>query len=140
MYRGGSILPVKYRKNLANALILPHFDYLDTIYGRASKTKLNEHDILYKKVAKIALGVDKTESSINVYRDMKWLLLHLRRQVHISSYMFKVIKGESPKNFINKFKYISGGSMDGSNCNLYTPKSPNLKNLSGCQGMEQFTI
>ena len=140
MYRGGSILPVKYRKNLANALILPHFDYLDTIYGRASKTKLNELDILYKKVAKIALGVDKTESSINVYRDMKWLLLHLRRQVHISSYMFKVIKGESPKNFINKFKYISGGSRDGSNCNLYTPKSPNLKNLSGCQGMEQFTI
>ena len=113
----------------ANALILPHFDYLDTIYGRASKTKLNEPDILYKKVAKIALGVDKTESSINVYRDMKWLPLHLRRQVHISSYMFKVIKGESPNNFINKFKYISGGSRDGSNCNLYTPKSPNLKNF-----------
>ena len=66
MYRGGSLLPVKYRKMFANALILPHFDYLDTIYGRASKTKLNELDILYKKVAKIALGVDKTESSINV--------------------------------------------------------------------------
>ena len=33
---------------------------------------------------------------------MKWLPLHLRRQVHISSYMFKVIKGESPNNF----KYI----------------------------------
>ena len=66
----------------ANALILPHFDYLDTIYGRATKTKLNELDVLYKKVAKIALGVDKTESSIKVYRDMKWLPLHLRRQVH----------------------------------------------------------
>ena len=87
--------------------------------------KLNELDILYKKVAKIALGVDKTESSINVYRDMKWLPLHLCRQVHLSSYMLKVIKGESPKNFIN----ISGGSRDGSNCNLYTPKSPNLKNF-----------
>ena len=129
MYGGGSLLPVKYRKMFANALILPHFDYLDTIYGRASNTKLNELDILYKKVAKISLGVDKTESSINVYRDMKWLPLHLRRQVHISSYMFKVIKGESPNNFINKFKYISGGRRDGSNCNLYTPKSPNLKNF-----------
>ena len=113
----------------ANALVLPHFDYLDTIYGRASKTKLHELDILYKKVAKIALGVDKTESSINVYRDMKWLPLHLRRQVHLSSYMFKVIKGESPSNFINKFKFISGGSRDGANCNLYTPKSSNLKHF-----------
>ena len=27
---------------------------------------------------------------------MKWLPLHLRRQVHISSYMFKVIKGKAP--------------------------------------------
>ena len=113
----------------ANSLILPHFDYLDTIYGRAPKTKLKELDILYKKVAKIALGVEKTESSINVYRDMKWLPLHLRRQVHLSSYMFKIIKGVSPSNFINKFKYISGGSRGGANCNLYTPKSSNLKNF-----------
>ena len=39
----------------ANSLILPHFDYLDTIYGPAPKTKLHELDILCKKVAKIAL-------------------------------------------------------------------------------------
>ena len=129
MYRGSSLLPIKYRKMFANALMLPHFDYLDTIYGRASRSKLHELDILYKKVAKIALGVEKTESSINVYRDMKWLPLHLRRQVHLSTYMFKIIKNQSPSNFINKFKYISGGSRNGSNCNLYTPKSPSLKNF-----------
>ena len=129
MYRGSSLLPVKYRKMFANSLILPHFDYLDTIYGRASKTKLHELDVLYKKVAKIALGVEKTESSINVYKDMKWLPLHFRRQVHLSSYMLKILNGQSPSNFINKFKFISGGSRDGANCNLYTPKSKNLKNF-----------
>ena len=129
MYRGSSLLPVKYRKMFANSLILPHFDYLDTIYCRASKTKLQELDIIYKKVAKIALGVEKTESSINVYRDMKWLPLHLRRQVHLSSYMFKIIKEQSPSNFIYKFAFISGGSRNGASCNLYTPKSKNLKNF-----------
>ena len=96
MYRGSSLLPVKYRKMFANSLILPHFDYLDTIYGRASKSKLHELDVLYKKVAKIALGVEKTESSINVYKDMKWLPLHFRRQVHLSSYMLKILNGQSP--------------------------------------------
>ena len=129
MYRGSSLLPIKYRKMFANALILPHFDYLNTIYGRASKTKLRELDILYKKVAKIALGVGKTESSINVYKNMKWLPIHLRRQVNLSTYMFKILNEQSPSNFINKFKFISGGSRDGSNCNLYTPKSKNLKNF-----------
>ena len=56
MYMGSSLLPIKYRKMFANSLILPHFDYLDSIYGRASRSKLHELDILYKKVAKIALG------------------------------------------------------------------------------------
>ena len=59
-------------------------------------------DILYKKVAKIALGVKQTESSLNVYKDMKWLPLHLRRQVHISLYILKIIKCQCPSNFINK--------------------------------------
>ncbi len=84
---------------------------------------------MYKKVAKIALGVDKTESSLSVYKDMKWLPLHLRRQLHLSSYMFKIIKGNSPTNFMNKFSFISGGSRDGENCNLYTPRSKSLKNF-----------
>ena len=49
MYRGSSLLPINYRKMFANAVTLPHFDYLDTIYGRASKTKLGGLDILCKK-------------------------------------------------------------------------------------------
>ena len=129
MYKGSSLLPIKYRKMFANALMLPQFDYLDTIYSRASQCKLKELDVLYKKVAKIALGVPKSESSLSVYRDMKWLPLHLRRQVHLSSYMFKMINSQCPSNFMNKFQFISGGSRDGGNCNLYTPKSKTLKHF-----------
>ena len=46
---------------------------------------------------------------------MKWLPLHLRRQLHLSSYVMKIIKGQSPSNFINKFQFISGGSRNGAN-------------------------
>ena len=129
MYRTKNVLPIKYKKMFANALMLPQFDYLDTIYAKASKSNLKELDILYKKVAKIALNVPKTESSLNVYKDMKWLPLHLRRQLHLSSYMFRIIKGQSPSNFMNKFNFISGGSRDGDSCNLYTPKSKTLKHF-----------
>ena len=67
MYRSKNLMPIKYRKMFANALMLPLFDYLDIIYNRAGKSKLKELDILYKKVAKIALGVSTRESSITVY-------------------------------------------------------------------------
>ena len=119
MYKSKNLLPVKYRKMFANALMLPQFDYLDIIYNKAGKTKLNELDILYKKVAKIALDVPRSESSIKVYKDMKWLPLHLRRQLHLASYMYRIINNDCPANFIDRFSYISGGSRIGSSCNLY---------------------
>ena len=129
MYRSKSLLPIKYRKMFANALMLPQFDYLDIIYNRATKTKLTELDTLYKKVAKIVLDVPQTESSLNVYKDMKWLPLHLRRQLHLSDYMFRIINDNCPTNFVNKFSYISGGSRDGESCNLYLNRSNSHKNF-----------
>ena len=59
---------------------------------------------------------------------MGWLPLHLRRQLHLSTYIYNRILNETcPKNFMGKFNYISGGSRDGENCNLYTQKSRSHK-------------
>ena len=90
LYRSKSLLPLKYRKMFVNALMLPQFDYLDIIYSKAGKTKLFELDLIYRKVAKIALNVDSKESTLKVYQDMKWLPLHIRRQLHMATYMHKL--------------------------------------------------
>ena len=58
---------------------------------------------------------------------MKWLPLHLRRQLHMSTYMFKIINGMSPPQLRDKFVYITGGSRDGQKCNLYTRKTKTHK-------------
>ena len=113
MYKSKNLLPLKYRKMYANSLTHPNFDYLDIIWSKASKTKLNELDVLYKKSAKIALDYDMVESSKKVYKDMGWLPLHLRRQLHLAIYMYKIVNVKSPPHFSNKFTYISGGSRDG---------------------------
>ena len=130
MYKSKSLLPLKNRKMFANSLMLAIFDYLDIIWCKAGKTKLNELDILYKKAAKIALNYDMQENSKKVYKDMKWLPLHLRRQLHFSAYMYRIVNGKSPPQFMNKFSYISGGSRDGEQCNLYTIKSSSHKQFS----------
>ena len=127
MYRSKSLLPLKFCKMFANALMLPQFDYLDIIWSKTFKYRLNELDILYKKVAKIALNVDIRESSSVVYQEMAWLPLHIRRQLHISSYMYRIVNEICPPHFTEKFTYISGGSRDGDNCNLYTKKSKTHK-------------
>ena len=130
LYKSKSLLPLKYRKMFVNALMLPQFDYLDIIWCRAGKTKLNAIDVLYKKVAKIALDVDVREPSLNVYKNMNWLPLHLRRQLHLSTYMYKIVNEIAPPQFLNKFAYVSGGSRDAEKCNLYTPKDRSHKSFS----------
>ena len=80
-------------------------------------------------MAKIALDVPKTESSIKVYNDMKWLPLHLRRQLHTASYMYRIINDICPSNSMSRFQYVSGGSRNGSSCNLYINKSKTLKDF-----------
>ena len=127
MYRSKNLLPLKFRKMFANALMLPHFDYLDIIWCKTYKSKLKDLDVSYKKIAKIALDVDSKESSISVYKQMGWLPLHLRRQLHLSSYMYRIVNAICPRHFIGKFSYISGGSRGGENCNLYTKKSKSHK-------------
>ena len=66
MYKSKNLLPLKYRKMFANSLMLPYFDYLDIIWNKTTKTNLNELDILYKKIAKIALDYDILERSKKV--------------------------------------------------------------------------
>ena len=129
MYKSKNLLPLKFRKMFANSLVLPYFDYLDIIWNKTAKTKLIELDVMYKKVAKIALDYDILESSKKVYQDMNWLPLHLRRQVHMTTYMYKIIHGLSPPQLRDRFVYISGGSRDGDNCNLYTKKSRTHKHF-----------
>ena len=129
MYRSKNVLPLKDRKMFANALMLPQFDYLDIIWCRTAKYQLNSLDVLYKKVAKIALDVDIREPSLNVYSSMKWLPLHLRRQLHLSTYMYKIINNQGPQQFNSTFSYVSGGSRDAEKCNLYTPKSRSHKSF-----------
>ena len=78
-------------------------------------------------MAKITLDVGTRESSVEIYKNVSWLPLHLRRQLHLSSYMFRILNETCPSHFIGKFSYISGGSRDGENCNLYTQKSRSHK-------------
>ena len=43
--------------------------------------------------------------------------------------MFRIIHDDCPTNFMNKFAYVSGGSRNGENCNLYINRSASHKNF-----------
>ena len=75
---------------------------------------------------------------------MKWLPLHLRRQLHLSSYMHEIINGQAPPAFVSKFAYVSGGSRDAERCNLCMPRSKTHKSFpylgAKCWNSIPFTV
>ena len=58
------------------------------------------------------------------------VLANLRRQLHLSTYMYKIMNDQAPSAFASKFSYVSGGSRNAENCNLYTPKAKTHKSFS----------
>ena len=56
MYRSKNLLPLKFQKMFANALMPPQLYYLNNIRSKTFKYSLNESDFLSKKMAKIALN------------------------------------------------------------------------------------
>ena len=128
MYRSKNLLPLEFHKMFAIVEMLPRFDYLDIIWFKTSKYRVNELDILNKKVAKIALNVDIRESSSQVYKKMAWLPLRLRRHLYTSLFTYKIMNEIFLQLFTDKFTYISGGSRDGDNCNLYTKNPSHTRN------------
>ena len=61
---------------------------------------------------------------------MGWLPLHLRRQVHYSNYLFRILNNQAPSQFSDMFTYVSGGSRDAEKCNLYITKSRTHKTFA----------
>jgi hypothetical protein len=120
----------------ANALMLPHFDYLDSIWSWTYKKRLGELDIMYKKVAKIALDVSTIERDqsrctktwvgfLSIWDD-RFPLAHICIVLSM-----KPVQSILLGNLC--ILYISVGSRNAEiteNCNLYTPKSRSHKEFN----------
>ena len=58
--------------------------------------------------------------------------------------MHKIINGQAPPAFVDKFAYVSGGSRDAERCNLYIPRSKTHKSFlylgAKCWDSIAFTV
>ncbi len=75
---------------LHNAMVLPLFDYCDTIYGTTDHLALSKLR-LQNRGAKIILSVPKDNPTQIVLKDLKWLPLTKRITYHTHILMFKCL-------------------------------------------------
>lgn len=103
LHRVNHLLPIKEKINLYNALIVPHFDYADIIWGGCGKTNSSKLQIVQNFAAKSITGNKKSDSATASLQKLKFLTLNQRRTVHESIFAHKSILQINPTNINTEF-------------------------------------
>ena len=92
------LLPVEMRSTLYNSLILPVFDYADTIWGdKFNATLMEDLQLLQNKAAKpIILDLPSFSSSTQALEALGWQTLARRRLLHRCVLIYKYVIRDLP--------------------------------------------
>ena len=93
--RSNNTLSLPSRMILTNALVVPHFNYGDIIYDGCNATAREELERSQNYAAKALLGKGKFSSATNALKELNWIPLHQRRQVHHGVFVHKALHSKS---------------------------------------------
>ena len=102
-----SILQLVY-----NAVVLPHFDYRDVLYGSACKYVTERLQKLQNRAGRLILHINRDShvTYSEIHNALNWESLHDRRNQHLLTYMFKSFKGKDQywkhPNFKNELEAL----------------------------------
>ena len=85
-------------------LVLPHFDYCDTVYACTTAGNLSKLQLLQNSACRTMLRCNKRTSVDQMHKDLEILKLDNRRKLHLSMECHKAIneEGHSLARYFNK--------------------------------------
>lgn len=89
--RWKNFLPIKTKTALAKSLLLPILDYADACYLDLSETMLNKLERLQNVCIRFIFGIRKFDHVSQYRRQLKWLPIRSRRNLHALSLLYSVL-------------------------------------------------
>ncbi len=86
-----------------DAIVLPHFDYADTLYDAASETNKSRLQRLQTRATRLISGTGSRDSRNPVFKEIGWLSLENWRLKHKCTMVFKCRNGLAPPYLIDSF-------------------------------------
>ena len=103
LHRVNHLLPVKLKVNLYSALVTPHFDYADVVWGGCGKTNAQKLQLAQNFAAKSITGHRKYDSATHSLKKLKFLKLAQRRNVHEAVFTHKSLLKQNPENINQEY-------------------------------------
>ena len=104
IHRVSHLLPRKYRINLYNAIISPQFSYADIIWGGCRQKESKSLQRVQNFAAKSITGHRKYDSATNSLRELNFLNLEQRREVHATVFVHKALLHQNTENINNQYQ------------------------------------
>ena len=92
---------------LYKALILPHLDYCDAVWGNAGKIQLKILDRLQNAAGKIILGLPRRYPTEILLNTLRWDNLENRRNLHLNILVYKSLTNTLPSPLCKIFLPVS---------------------------------
>ncbi len=99
-----NIIPYDMQCTLYNAIIAPHFNYCNVVWGNCNLTLQNKLQVLQNRAAKIIKGVDRYTSSTQTLKDLKWDNLKVKQFQNEAITMYKAVNNILPTYICKRFE------------------------------------
>ena len=111
-------------KLLYNAVVLPHFDYGDIVYGSACKYLTERLQKLQNRAGRLILHINRDSRipNLEIHNALAWDTLSDRRNQHLLIYMFKSLNNMTPIYISDSFTISAHEYHLRFSGKLYTPK------------------
>ena len=97
------LIPRAQRLTLVNTMIIPMFDYRDTVWGdRKNQCLMKTLQVLHNKCAKLIFYMKLYDSSTKALDSLHWKSLDFRRKFHRCATIYKSKKNDISYIFNNK--------------------------------------
>jgi len=111
--RIGIIRSVKYYlppctlNMLANALVMPHFDYCSIVWSNCNSEYSNTLQVLQNRLARILLNADIKTSVNDLMGTLNWVKLNCRWNDQLLLLVFKCLTGSAPSYLSSQFSFTN---------------------------------
>ena len=104
--RTTSVLPMKSRRTLYDALVVPHYSYCDIIWDGTTKKNAMELQKSGNFAAKALIGAKKRSSARAALEKLNMMPLTEKRKVHLGVFIHNIINGNGPKDVVSRYKKL----------------------------------
>ena len=103
LHRINHLLPIDIKIQLYNALVVPHFDYADVIWGGCSVEMSRKLQITQNFAVKSITGAKKFDHVTELFEKLKFLSLQQRRNIHEAVFTHKSLLQNHPHDICQMY-------------------------------------